>query len=414
MKRLYYQPNHVSAAALTRLAIFAMVVVAVLRWAPSRLPFIESSLRSRLPVDDLYDRMMEASYRTALSFDAIHCHRVKQGHPLLDQHDPANTGMIGPSMSMVTTLPGHLEAKQTSVNPNFAAVAMRLMVDAGVRPGDRIAIGCTGSFPALNIAVIAAAEALEIDPVIISSAASSQYGANSPDLMWPDIEKLLFDEELIQSRSQRISRGGFKDRAAGMTDQTRVMLEDAIDRSGVPLMDSRDDEDAIERRMLLYAAIAEDERYQAYINVGGGDASVGGTKGNQALGAGLIQPTGMLARRMHDWLSNVQDENATQNKTEDCVARRFLASGVPVLNMIRTVDLAKAYGLPIASPHRIEVGQGAVFALHDMRRYLAVIGIVLITVMTGWVMRPPAIWVRYRQQNRGTKSDYQSQPQWMV
>ena len=72
--------------------------------------------------------MLEASERAELAFDAIHCHRVILGHPMLDIHDPADTGMIGPSMSLVTSLPGHLKAKQTSVNPNFAAVAMRLLL----------------------------------------------------------------------------------------------------------------------------------------------------------------------------------------------------------------------------------------------------------------------------------------------
>lgn len=189
---------------------------------------------------------------------------------------------------MVTSLPGHLDAKQTSVNPNFAAVAVRLLIDAGVRPGDRIAIGCTGSLPALNIAVYAAAEALELRPTIISSAASSQFGANEPDLMWPDMEKLLNEEGIFHHRSLMISRGGFRDRCAGMSEDTLQILEASITRSGRPLMDSLDDVDAIQRRMLAYAQAVEDDHFAAYVNVGGGDASVGGTIGNDILGEGVL------------------------------------------------------------------------------------------------------------------------------
>jgi len=422
MKKLYYRPQKISSWSLVSLAIGSIAVVVAIRSVPARWPVLEKLAGVAYQIPDLQDRMFDASERAETAFETIHCRRVQMGHRLLDIHDPADTGMIGPSMSMVTTLPGHLEAKQTSVNPNFAAVAMRLLVDAGVRPGDRIAVGCTGSFPALNIAVYSAAESLGCRPVIISSAASSQFGANEPDLMWPDMEKLLHDEGILSYRSLTISRGGFQDCAAGMTDDTRRILEASINRSGLPLMNSVSDQDAIERRMLAYAEAVEDDTYVVYINVGGGDASVGGTTGNDQLGEGVVRPVSRLSpSRLFFTASNasLSTENAlpTSNgvpSPDDSVAARFLASGVPVINMINAVKLAKQYNLPIASTRIIPVGEGGVYAVADMRRILAVLGIVVISLLTLVVVRPPKRLVDAGKKRGWFGDQAKSQPQWMV
>ncbi len=427
MKKLYYRPQKISSASLLFLAALSVAVVISLRHAPSRSGGLERLAGKAMKVPDLEERMLRASERAADAFEAIHCQRVSLGHKMLKIHDPANTGMVGPSMSMVTSLPGHLDAKLTSVNPNFAAVAMRLLVDAGVRPGDRIAIGCTGSFPALDIAVYTAAEAMDLRPVIISSAASSQFGANSPDMMWPDMEKLLFEQGIIRHRSQMISRGGFQDRAAGMSQDTLDLLEASIQRSDVPLMDSVSDEDAIEQRMMVYSQKVEDEVYAVYINVGGGDASVGGTMGNDVLGEGLIRPMSKLNPRRLLGLGRelpaatarvASDDDPTGESTAatatDCVATRFLASGVPVINMINVVKMAEEYGLPISATEVIQVGEGGVYTIADLRRPLAVVGILFVMLSTLLVVRPPARLVEAGKRRGWFGDDAKSQPQWMV
>lgn len=427
MKKLYYRPQKISSASLLFLAALSVAVVIALRHAPSRSSDLERLAGKALQVPDLQQRMLRASERAAAAFEAIRYQRAALGHKMLKIHDPASTGMVGPSMSMVTSLPGHLDAKLTSVNPNFAAVVMRLLVDAGVRPGDRIAVGCTGSFPALDIAVYTAADAMDLRPVIVSSAASSQFGANSPDMMWPDMEKLLHEQGIIRHRSRMISRGGFQDRAAGMSQETLELLEASIHRSGLPLMDSESDTDAIERRMVLYAQAVEDDRYAAYINVGGGDASVGGTLGNEALGEGLIRPMSMLnPRRVLGLGGEVSAATArvatlddptgesTAATATDCVATRFLASGVPVVNMINVVKMAEQYGLPVSAAETIHAGEGGVHTIADLRRPLAVVGILFIMLATLLVVRPPARLVEAGRRRGWFSDDTNSQPQWMV
>ncbi|TFH36998.1 MAG: poly-gamma-glutamate system protein, partial [Bacteroidia bacterium] len=75
-------------------------------------------------------------------------------------NDPALTGLVGGEMTGITTTLGHLEAKRTTLDPRFASLVVELLTQAGVKRGDTIAIGSSGSFPALMIASLAAAEAM--------------------------------------------------------------------------------------------------------------------------------------------------------------------------------------------------------------------------------------------------------------
>lgn len=368
MKTLYYRPKKVSKAVLMSLAGLSLVVMALVEFFPVQ------------KLDGTESVKLEAAKRAEAAMEAIAQRRTELNHVWLKQLDPGKTMLIGPTMSSVTTQVGHLDAKQTSVNPNFAAVVVDLLHQAGAKPGDRVAIGCTGSFPALDIAAYTAAEAMDLRPTIISSATSSQYGANHPELMWPDMEKLLFEKGLIKSRSIATSLGGVGDRGVGMTEDVLEQLLEAIDRNDVPILRKDSLAEAVAERMRLYDEVAGDENYVAYINVGGGSASVRGTKGNAVLGDGIVFP------RAVD-LSGVKE----------CAAREFLQRDVPVINLINAINLAESYGLAIAPVAKVPVGEGQVYGRTVYRKAWAVAGIFLILAAAWMIMHPvPAIekWLR--------------------
>ncbi|MEP2312590.1 MAG: poly-gamma-glutamate system protein, partial [Rhodopirellula bahusiensis] len=112
-------------------------------------------------------------------------------------------------------------------------------------------------------------------------------------------------------------------------------------------------------------------------------------------------------------LATIQ-KKASSPEAVDCVATRFLASGVPVINMINVVALANQYGLPIASTTKIEVGQGTVFTIIDPRRVLALIGIFFITAATAIVVKPPHRLTKWLQGKGWFGEQPKDQPQYMV
>ncbi len=412
MKSMYYQSHKISVRSLATMAFVTLVLVAVVQTWPFSL---DTSTESA---------MLAATTKTAQAYDAIHHHRRNLGHRFLSDHDPGRTGMVGPSMSRVTSLPGHLISKQTSVNPQFAAVIMRLLLDAGVRPGDRIAIGCTGSFPAMNVAAYSAAESLRLRTSVVSSVASSQFGANHPEMMWPDIETLLNREGILSTRSLAASRGGFRDNAVGMTDDTREVLDLAIERNGLPPMHCNSIDESIDTRMKLYRESSDGEPFAAYVNIGGGSASVGGTKGNLSLGSGVLFPPS----RQQRWWDRVSSQ--PDQEPIDCVANRFLAADVPVVNLIDIVSLARRFNLPVGPVWTSDASAldskvcgaypvselsipPAVRKTTAYRRVAAVFAIVAILGCVTALARPPKWWTRFSRHRLPSFSGT-TEPTWMV
>ncbi|WP_417747165.1 poly-gamma-glutamate system protein [Rosistilla oblonga] len=330
--------------------------------------------------------------------------RIAQGHRALPKLDPSGSHLIGPSMSMVTSKLGSLESKQTSINPNLAAVVVRWLEQAGVEPGDSIAIGASGSWPALNIAVYAAAETLQLKPTIVLSVASSQYGANSPDMMWIDMERQLRDAGIFPESfaAQSASLGGLFDRAAGMTEPTREMLELAATRNGVPVLDVSDIEDSVGQRMEIYQNASSDQPYAAYINVGGGSASIGGTAGNACFSAGVHRST------------------PSDQEVPDCVASRMLTQGVPIVNVVDAKQIAESYGLAIAPAQMPRVGQGSLFSHMTYRRPLAAALICMTwvwmsaTVFPRWYLRTVLKLRRLVRRPNASTNALPKQVEWMV
>ena len=94
-------------------------------------------------------------------FRQVRTYKEELGIPLseLDYHQ---TGMIGESYTGITTTLGAIEAKRTTAWPEMGALCVRLLHEAGVRSGDTVGAGFSGSFPAMDLAVIAAFRASDI------------------------------------------------------------------------------------------------------------------------------------------------------------------------------------------------------------------------------------------------------------
>lgn len=175
MKKIYWRPQGISLAALVLICTFSL----------GGFIFVEKFQKR---VKQPYYQEKIAAARLALeAFEFLKEERLRQGFQIDPEIDPVRSGLIGSAMTLVTSDAGDLEDKQTSINPNFAAVVVEMLKKVKVKEGDPVAVSFTGSFPALNISVCAAVQTLKLKPIIISSLASSQWGANNPDFLWVDM-----------------------------------------------------------------------------------------------------------------------------------------------------------------------------------------------------------------------------------
>ncbi len=351
MKKLYWRPQRISSRLLWLVALVAI---------GGLLATETYSVREKQP---FYAEKIKAAKLAAAAFQVIKQERQKLGVPIDPDTDPAQSGLIGKLLTPVTTNPGHLPSKQTSTNPNFAAVITHLLKRAKVEEGDAVAVGMSGSFPAINICVLSALKTLNLRPIIISSAGSSQWGANLAQFMWPDMERALFEQHVFPFRSVAFSRGGIDDRALGLDREGRRLLDEVISRSGGAEMQFRNYSESVELRMSLYREQAGGDDIVAYINVGGGTTSVGTKVGKRMFKPGLNRtvPRGAV--------------------DIDSVMTRFAIDDVPVIHMTKINNLAERYGLPLQPLVTPAAGEGKIFFREVKSMWLAGAVLALIIVL---------------------------------
>ncbi|MGI9456682.1 MAG: poly-gamma-glutamate system protein [Aeoliella sp.] len=367
MKRVYWRPQKISKMALLLIGLLAVGGTLAIEAFPTKEP--ASERETKLVAAQLAERGMLN----------ICAERRLRGHQFDKRFDPAQSGMIGAVMTPVTSLPAHLDAKQTSVNPNFAAAVVEMLTGANVSKGDVVAIGYTGSFPAFNTCVCTALEAIGAEPIVIHSAASSQFGANAPDMMWLDMESVLYEQGVISFRSTAATLGGFGDRARGMSDDAQALIAASLDRNEVPPIKVESLRQSIARRMQLYDKQAAGRPIKAYVNVGGGAASIHGAEGRSTFSAGL------------------NTELPGDAGEVDCVAYRFAKEGIPVIHVGNAITLAKRYDFAVAPQSMPEVGTGAVFSTTQPSRLLAAtLLIALLVVIRIYVWTD--LWTRWKSQ----------------
>lgn len=341
MRKVYWRPQGISESVLLLLAVISLVSLLTVE-------FFQAEARQ-----PAYQEKMTASLLALEAFQTVKEERLRRDPDLVLEADPAESGLIGQLISPVTSNTGKLEAKQTSVNPNFAAVFVHLLYRAGVEEGDVVAMGPSGSFPALNICAYAALKTMGARPIIISSISASQWGANDPEFLWIDMEKVLYERGIFPFRSLAASIGGIEDKGLGMPLEGRRLISERIQESGVPLLKPKNYEDSIEKRMNLYREAAGELPIKCYISIGGGTVSVGTKVGKTLFHSGLNYrlPPGAVAI--------------------DSVMARFSSEGLPVIHMVNIDRLATEYGFPLQPTSVPSVGVGTVFVRRQYNPYLA-------------------------------------------
>jgi len=328
MKKVYWRPQ--------KTPVFAFVLIAMLS-VTGIFSAEYFKVERRMPY---YPERVEASRLALLAMETVRTERIRRGIAIDEQDDPTGSGLIGAFTSPVTSDPGNLESKQTSINPNYAAIVVDLLRRTKVKKGDPVAVSFSGSFPALNISVIAALKVLDLKPTIITSASASQWGANNPAFLWIDMEHMPYNEGLSPFRTTMASMGGRNDQGEEMTPEGRRLVLDALKRNDVPLLAARTRMADIDERMAIYFKNAPPK---VYINVGGGVVSAGVRAFKLSVKPGLLM------------------KDAMANTSSDSVIRRFLQEDIPVIHLGNVRKLAKQYGLPIGPATMAPIGVGSLY-----------------------------------------------------
>jgi poly-gamma-glutamate system protein len=297
------------------------------------------------PVSDspLRREMVDAARLMTKAEAALRDCRSGQGVPADASADPNGTGLIGLETSPVTTSLGNPAAKRTTTNPDFAALLVSLLDEAGVRRGDAVAVGASGSFPALILATLSAAQVMGVEPLVICSLGSSEWGANIPGFDWLDMAGCLRRAGLPGGRPIALAVGGQDDVGRDLSPAGRDFLRARIVGSGFRYVETPGLREDVEERLSIYEAAAAGRPVKAFVNIGGSSANIGTSAEVLKLRPGLLRGP------------SVPPPDGRG------VLQEMAARGVPVIHLLNIRGLCERYGLPWDPRPLPEPGRAAVY-----------------------------------------------------
>jgi len=275
---------------------------------------------------------IDAESRLRRMGHAIRSARITAGLPL-DAGAPADeAGWIGSELTPFVTTLGSLEAKRAAGSPAWARILTAELAGRGVGPGSVVAANFSGSFPALNAAVICAAQALGAKVAAASSVTASTWGATDPGLTWPEMETRLVRLGLIRAASAMVTIGGGGDRGldldADARDRATRIGRTAATALGAEWLVPATFDDAVRRRQEAFDRAAGERGIAVFVNVGGSETGLGLSPAILGVPGGWVAalPSGLDA-------------------TQGGLVERMAARGTPVLHLLNVRELALRWGV---------------------------------------------------------------------
>jgi poly-gamma-glutamate system protein len=164
-------------------------------------------------------------------------------------------------------------------------------------------------------------------------------------MTWLDMEMILFENNLIPSRSISASIGGRNDQGRLLSPKGRELITENIAKHGLPLIKGSSLKDNIQMRMDYFG----DQNYKAVVNVGGGVASLGTSFNLKLL------PPGVVYR--HD-IEAIHRSGGIEGTVV-----KFVKQNIPLIHVLNIQKLTENLGMPFAPIPLPEVGKGSLYAL---------------------------------------------------
>lgn len=268
--------------------------------------------------------------------------------------DPNKTALIGQEYTKLTTTLGNLKAKRTATNPDFAALMVNYFKKLNLKSGDKIAIGASGSFPGLILAVLSASETMDLEVELIYSLGSSMYGANIPNFSFIEMLKELRKEQILSYKIRALSLGGDNDRADNLffSDNKNTFFKIAKKES-IPLIYEKDLEASIQKRIDILKENSQTNQIKTFINIGGASANFGSTSASVKFENGLTIPGKLNTEYAKNGLLSY-----------------FLSQNIPVIHLLNIENLARENGIQVDPVPLPKPGKADVYYIINYNKYL--------------------------------------------
>ncbi len=286
----------------------------------------------------LYETAVKAATQMQSCMEVIREEKWIRGVEIPTE-DRFNTGLIGEEYNFITTTLGDLSAKRTTADPNMAAFLVFLLEEAGLKKGDILGCVFSGSFPGLNLAVLTACDAMEIHPVYLCSCGSSTWGANNPELCFPEMAVLLQERGLISTLPALITPGGEKDIGEVPDQDSFDAMWQRVKALGVPVLEEPD----MTANVAFKKALLDEAGIQCFIAVGGNVTALGSSQMASFFGQGILK-----------------EEISSVNRSSGLI-EYYLKEKLPTILLLNIRQLAAEYGFPFDPALQEKIGTGSIY-----------------------------------------------------
>ncbi len=271
---------------------------------------------------NLEKKVLEIMYNSSLSMEKFLDTLSKYSINADLITDPNRTGLIGSEFTEITTTSGDLQAKRTTTNPDFAALMAYLLLKVGVKEGDCVAIGASGSFPGVIISVLSACKSIGAKPLVIATIGASQWGANNLDFnildLYTRLVKFGFEPPLF------FMYGGSDNTGKDFGDIIRKKLIKKAEEYGFLIKESTGFENDVYKVFNAYFENCN-SKISAFVNIGGNLINIGRSTQNARL-YGIVNP------------KNLEDTLGIMNLMS--------SDQIPVLSFLNIREISVKYRIP--------------------------------------------------------------------
>lgn len=299
------------------------------------------------------DLMMEAAKLHERVTEAVKKERLARGFELIPE-DHLALGLMGAESTAITTSLGNPEAKRTAQLPDFAALMVKLFQQAGLKAGDRIGASFSASFPGLDLALLCAAKVMGLEVVYSASVGSSNYGANLPGYVLPEMIETAVAAGLLDTRPFSVTLGGDGDRGENMlgymleeTEEIDAVLT-RLSAAGIYVESYDDYETDVKDHMARMGEI------KLFVNAGGGILGMGDSDALLSYGQGLLR------------------EADPQIGPKSGLVDRYLSQGIPVIHLLNIKQLCAEQGIPYDPVSLPEIGTAPLYFVREYPGWLLI------------------------------------------
>ena len=349
-----FRPQIQKSRVLFLIAIFNLILV-----------YISANSKEYIPKAGL-EQKLEATEIMKNSLDIL-----SSASENIVIEDIYGSGIVGVDSSAITTIFDSEDKKMKNskiacTHPNFAALVVEMFQEAQLKKDDKIAISMTGSLPGANIAVLSACKSMKLEPVIISSVGSSAWGANEENFSWLDMEEYLYNNKIIDVKSIAASIGGENDLGDNLSDRGIEAIENIIASKNIEFINNKSLIESVNKKIQIYEN-NNVSNYKAFVNIGGGSASLGYGLGKDQIKVGVIYP--------------IEKKQIDYDGFESSIAKYFLDNDVTFINIKSINLLAKNVGL-YPPDKSITLNEGPLFYIENKFNLFVIVVCIILSIIS--------------------------------